>query len=400
MTPTTRATSSYDIAIIGAGAAGVCAAFAAGPSARTVLIESSQRFGGRVTAAMHRSICGLYASSPKDALDTLNDGGQRELVSRLLRKAPGQVTPKQMGKAWVLEFPAAAWEASLAEMCGESGADIRMGCRVGAVRREGNRILAIQLDDPGLNWIDVKVVVDCSGGGSVLELAGPDTYQPPQRISARMLGGFSARLSGIAGDSELLRLQVPFALAKGVETGQLPKIARFGVFYPGTANGEGICKLAISLKDFTNESASALMQQVVGYLAKEIPALVDAHIVEKSPSVQRRDGLRLAGRFVVSEKDVLEGRKHGDDAVHAWWPIEKWSEAEGPSYAYPPEGRWYDIPADALRCATLENLLAAGGCLSATASAMASARVSGICLATGWAAGKEAIADCQLPIAE
>ena len=56
----------------------------------------------------------------------------------------------------------------------------------------------------------------------------------------------------------------------------------------------------------------------------------------KSPRILPRDGLRLRGKYTVSEQDVLQAREHGPDAVHAWWPIETWDISTGPTYAYPP----------------------------------------------------------------
>jgi hypothetical protein len=51
---------------------------------------------------------------------------------------------------------------------------------------------------------------------------------------------------------------------------------------------------------------------------------------------------------------------------------------------------FYDVPFDCLRPVELENVFAAGRCLSATTGAMTSARVIGTALATGWAAGTAA----------
>ncbi|MGA2439905.1 MAG: FAD-dependent oxidoreductase [Tepidisphaeraceae bacterium] len=394
MTPTSRVTrKDYDIAIIGAGPAGVCAAAAAsGGAASVLLIDSSARLGGSVTAAMHRCMCGLYSSAPKDPLDTLNASAQRDIVRRMLAKEPSRVLPRQMGKAWVLEFLAPAWESSLAEICAESNADVRLGCRITALRRQGNRITAIQLQDKDQDleppWIDVKVLIDCTGGGAVLKLAGEDAVFPPDDSAGRILGGFAARLSGIDGDAELLRLQIPYALAQAVEKGLLPRVARFAVFYPGPAANEGICKLAVDPRELSNTDADSFMNRVVQHLIRQIPALANARIVEKSPRILPRDGLRLRGRFVVDDQHVLLARQFGPDAVHAWWPLERWDVAEGPTYAYPPVGRHYDIPDAALQSAAVENLLAAGACLSATSAAMASIRASGICLATGHAAGR------------
>src|ERR1700722_2675101 len=233
--------SRYDVAVAGAGPAGVCAAAAAANGgAKVLLIDSSPRLGGSVTAAMHRCMCGLYASAPDNPLDTLNGNAQRDIVRRMMEKEPPRVIPCRLGKASVLEFPAVAWEQSLAEICAESKADLQLGSRITAVRREGNRIDAIELQGRESQWIGVKVVIDCTGGGAVLKLAGEDAYQTPDEDNPRMLCGFAARLTGIAGDTELLRLQIPYALAQAVEKKTLPRIARFTVFYPGPGAGEGI----------------------------------------------------------------------------------------------------------------------------------------------------------------
>jgi hypothetical protein len=391
MTPTSRATDRFDVAIIGAGPAGIAAAAAAAQSARVLLIEASDRLGGSVTAAMHRCMCGLYSSAPKNPLDTLNDFAQRDLVRRMLCKDPSRVIPRQFGQAPVLEFPRALWESSLADICSESNADLRLGCRLINIHRERDRLTAIQIADPDPKWISVKAVIDCTGGGHVLKLAGDDAFQTPEGSDGRTFGGFAVRLAGLNSDPEMLRLQIPYALAKAVEAGQLPASARFTVFYPGPAIGEGICKLAVNPAEVSSAEADEFAEKIVRYLITQIPGFASASIAEKSPRILPRDGLRLRGRYTVSEQDVLQARRHGSDAVHAWWPIETWDISTGPTYAYPPVGEHYDIPTDALRSATVTNLLAAGTCLSASSAAAASTRASGICLATGYAAGHLAL---------
>jgi FAD dependent oxidoreductase len=387
MTRTTRDIDPYDIAVIGAGPAGVCAAAAAGKSARVILIDATNRFGGSVTAAMHRCMCGLYSGPPKNVLDTLNNS-QRNIIERMVRKEPTSVIPRQFGKSWVLEFPATAWEAALAETCSESNIDLRMGCKVTAVRREGLHLSAVQLESPEPNWITARIFIDCTGGGHILRLCGDDAYLPPDEITNRMLGGFAVRLAGLSGDPDMLRLQTPYALAKAVEKGTLPPTARFTVFYPGPAAGEGVCKLAVNPDESGAAQADLFANQVVNLLKQEIPGYAGVRITEKSPRILPRDGLRLRGKYILTEADVLQARKFGTDAVHAWWPIEKWNASQGPTYAYPPINDHYDIPKGALQSAGIDNLLAAGCCLSATASAAASSRASGICLATGNAAGQ------------
>jgi hypothetical protein len=308
------------------------------------------------------------------------------LVLRMMKKAPGAVMPRQVGKVWVLEFPMAAWESSLVEMCSDAAVDVCMGARVEGIRRQGERIAALQIE--GAEWVETGAVIDCTGGGGLLQLVGEEAMLPPEKLGERMLGGFSVRLAGICGDLEMLRLQVPYALRMAVEKGALPGAARFTVFYPGSVPGEGICKLAVHPEDFESGAAERIAGEVVAYLVGEIAAFAGATVVEKSPRALARDGRRLRGKFMVTENDVVTARKHGVGATHAWWPMERWDVEQGPSYDYPPAGDFYDIPAEALRSAAVENLFAAGGCVCATAGAAASIRASGICLATGDAAGR------------
>ena len=285
MTPTSRATDRFDVAIIGAGPAGIAAASAAAQSASVLLIEASDRLGGSVTAAMHRCMCGLYSSLPKDPLDTLNDFTQRDLVRRMLRKEPAHVIPRQFGQAPVLEFPRAVWESSLAEICAESNADLRLGCRLVDIRREKDRLTAIQIADPDPQWVSVNAVIDCTGGGHGLKLLGSDACQPPEGSDGRTFAGFAVRLSGLNTDPEMLRLQIPYALAKAVDAGHLPPNARFTVFYPGPGQGEGICKLAVNPAEISPAEADELAERIVRLLIAEVPAFKDAKIAEKSPRI-------------------------------------------------------------------------------------------------------------------
>ncbi|HWE04011.1 MAG TPA: FAD-dependent oxidoreductase [Tepidisphaeraceae bacterium] len=387
--------TDYDVAVIGAGAAGVAAASAAADAgARVLLVESSDRLGGTVSAAMHRCLCGLYSHAPQSPLDTLNGQTQQDVVAKMAHIDPASVKTRQMGRAWVLEFSTSAWETALAEICCRQNIDRRMNSRVVAVHRDGNRIAAVEIDGPALvdsttasrRPLTCGALIDCTGAGIVLQMIGGDIALPPD--ADRMLGGFSVRLAGLNGDLELLRLQTPYALTQAASGGALPREARLTMFHPGPGPGEGICKLAVNADHFSADEARRFATGVVDYLRREVSGYSTARVVEMSPRPLARDGRRLRGEIVVTEQNVLEARRHGPDAVHAWWPVERWDVNAGPTYDYPPVGAHYDIPDAALRSAVAPNLFAAGACLSATAGAAASLRASGICLATGHAAGR------------
>ena len=95
----------------------------------------------------------------------------------------------------------------------------------------------------------------------------------------------------------------------------------------------------------------------------------------------------LQGEYLLTGADVLKGRKFPDAVARSAWPIEQWDENGRSQVRYLPAGEHYEIPARALRCATIRNLFMAGKTISADVDAIASARVMGCCLATGAAAG-------------
>ena len=87
------------------------------------------------------------------------------------------------------------------------------------------------------------------------------------------------------------------------------------------------------------------------------------------------------------DDNVLTTRKSPLGIARGCWPMERWRDGARPEMTFFCERDYYDIPLDCLRPAGLDNLFAAGRCLSAATGAMTSARVIGTALATGWAAG-------------
>jgi len=88
----------------------------------------------------------------------------------------------------------------------------------------------------------------------------------------------------------------------------------------------------------------------------------------------------------------LSCKKFDDAIANAAWPIEIWEQNRRVNMRYFKLDDYYQIPAGCLQSTSIDNLFFAGRNISATDDAIASARVMGICLQTGYAAGSLAAA--------
>jgi hypothetical protein len=115
-------------------------------------------------------------------------------------------------------------------------------------------------------------------------------------------------------------------------------------------------------------------------------------------SVANEAGIRVearsTGKYILTEEDVLNCKKFDTAIAKGAWPIEEWGQDKRVQMRYFTEGDHYQIPAECLRSNAFKNLFFGGRNISATAGAIASARVMGTCLQTGYAAGKLAANYC------
>jgi len=123
------------------------------------------------------------------------------------------------------------------------------------------------------------------------------------------------------------------------------------------------------------------------FFRDRLPGCESAFIASLGHQIGIRETRRIVGRAIVTEADVLAGRRTPDGIALCGAPIEdhhagadtRWSPVGG-------EGV-YSIPYAALLPHDVDGLIVAGRCLSAEHAAQASARNSAQAFATGEAAG-------------
>jgi hypothetical protein len=179
--------------------------------------------------------------------------------------------------------------------------------------------------------------------------------------------------------------------------GLLPPLCAHAWLDQGVFEDEVFVKLFIPLADDwarptrlaeITDHARQLQASIVDYL-RQVPDFARSRLAETGV-LGIRDGGRIKGEYCLTEDDVRAGRKFPDPACRCCWPIEYWHPKRGLELEYLPPGTFYEIPLRALKVQGLQNVWAAGKCLSADHRAQASARVVGQCWAMGQAVGKAA----------
>jgi hypothetical protein len=368
---------SCDVLVVGAGISGVAAAVAAArEGAKVILLEKNSFIGGTLVVAMHCYICGLILK------------GLANEVAKGLRKLDARSKMIPMGRLKAVPFETLNLKSVLKDLLKkEENIRVFLNTRVTLVRKEEGVIVSLKAHGQK-HYLEVypKAVIDASGEGVVIKLSR--ARQQVSALSRRQLRGFSVRLKGIRSDGDLLEVKIPYFIRKAVLAKKLPRYFKFVTFAYGSNKQEGLLKINVGYNKDFNIGKNALI--LYNYLKKIIPQFKGSRVIEISPYICDREGLRLLGDYVLTEADVLKCRKFKDSIAQGNWPIEFWHQQQGQKIKYFKKGSFYGIPQRCLHSADIKNLFAAGRCISATQQALASSRVSGICIALGEAAGKAA----------
>jgi FAD-dependent oxidoreductase family protein len=349
-----------DIAVVGAGAAGIAAAVAAARAGcRTLLLDRRAGAGGTGGYSGLTTLCGLYDEEGS----FLNQGFAHEFSLSLTESAP-----VQMGRLWVLPYRPARFREVAADLLASAGAlQTRWNTVLGEVQVEGDRVVSV-------NGTQVGAVIDCSGSAEVARAVAADCLMTDEttQASAIILG-----VHGVARD---------WATPATVAEVLLP-LARAGFpplsFQPSAEPG------AVTLK-FTGTPSQ--VPALIEFLQTKVRGFENCQVPQTELTVAARAGRMVVGQYVLTGEDVLGGRKFADAIARCAWPVEQWGADGRGRFAYLGRGSYYEIPARSLRSATKRNLWMGGKTISADTQAIASARVMGCCLATGAAAGQLAAA--------
>ncbi len=181
----------YDVAVVGAGVAGVAAAVAAARRGRkTILLEKQTLIGGLATSGL------IFIYLP------LCDGNGHQLIggiSEEMLKKCCEFGPFKLPKSWngpsrrehrpgknryEVEFSPAGFTLTLDEMLAEAGVDLWLDSRVCDCVMQDNTITAVEVENTsGRGIVRADCFVDASGEALLVRRAGGEVFYTENHMS-------------------------------------------------------------------------------------------------------------------------------------------------------------------------------------------------------------------------
>ncbi|HQW83113.1 MAG TPA: FAD-dependent oxidoreductase [Ferruginibacter sp.] len=391
-----------DVVVIGGGSAGIAAAIAcARQGLQVVLVEMNAYPGGKATAAEVGTVCGLYTFNKSENAEFLVKGFAKEFAELLQNKSNTKPLFNTDGLHY-LPYNIESFKTVSFNLLQENNVSVYFNAALKSVQTNNQKIIAVSIQTKNNSiLIHLKSIIDCSGISIISRLANlPFIESSHYQAAAQVF-----TMQGINETSEArLGLIIMKAISNAIAKNQLAEFYNRIYIVPGSLKNNSISfKIGIPLA-VTNTPenlqqlktlAHGFIETLSKFLIFNVSTFKNASVKNIAPEVGIRVAHRSIGKYILTEEDVLLCKKFDDGIANGSWPIEEWEQDKRVKMRYLPVDDFYRIPATSLQSASIDNLFFAGRNISATDAAIASARVMGICLQTGYAAGCLAAASAK-----
>lgn len=356
-----------DVLVVGGGSAGVVAAIAARRvGAKVTIVERYGHFGGLWTGGLVLTILGHIALGPKQVCQ-----GIGEEIMRRLDKMDGAIIHRKPGSNPIVDAEAAKY--LMVEMIEESGVQVFLHCwGVEAVTRDNSILGTVFESKSGRQAILAKVIVDATGDGDIFAAAGAQFEHRSHNIGlASRIGNLDRVDKTKTADTEKPKRLGSVTPVRGVNWVNLTGPEMDGLDIATLTRMEMNHRKYIWNK----------MQKI-----RNVPGYDKVYLMETAPQLGVRITRILNGLKTVKVDDIKNSTQYSDvigvggasNAEHAEW----------------------QIPYGALVPQNVDNVLAAGRCISCDLRMADLVRLIPNCFVTGHAAGVAAavaVRDCCKP---
>ena len=392
--------SKYDVIVCGGGFAGSAAALsAAREGAKVLLIEYNNCLGGAAAECLVNPFM-PYHTHKDGKLLLLSDGLFTEICEELKKltcafNGTEYVPDGKVSKTFNEEY----LKIVLQRMAIGAGVKLLFHTQVIGVKKEGRRITAVTVSNKsGIYDIGGSVVIDATGDADVAALAGNETVLGRETDHLCQPMTLCFRVSNIdipKFDADRANMQAKYK--KFREEGKIKNVREDVLVFRTTSdnilhfNSTRVVKYDPTNAEDVTEAEIIAREQVAElfvFLKKNVDGCQNAILVSTAMRIGVRESRMIRGDYVLTQDDLLECRVPDDTVSVCNYDIDIHNpEGSGTSHYYFPEGKYYGIPYRSLIARDLDNLLAAGRCISSTHEAQASYRIMPTCCTLGQAAG-------------
>lgn len=393
--------------VIGGGPAGYGAALAAARGGCSTIVAERHGFlGGMGTAA------GLscYLNHGHGSTD-LAGAVYREFVRVQAERGCHYYDAQAQADFFEPESCKLAMEAAIIE----AGGEVLYHALLTSVSREGGEWVARFAGKGAGVAVRCRYLIDATGDADACALAGArmthgrrvDGKTQPMSMVVQ-LGGFDPAAWSAAGyrlvhgryatEGDHFSAEVARARAAGEWTIPRGEVALFWSMPKDptrvTINGTRINGLsACDLLETSRAEVEGRRQagELLEFFRRHVPGFGGAYLLQTGPQIGVRESRRIVGRATLHEEQVRARALPASSVVLCAYPIDvHHPDGHGTQFEKAGDGHVYGIPWECQLPEELENVAAAGRCISATHEAAGSFRVMPTCMGLGEAAGTAA----------
>lgn len=394
--------AQVDVVVCGGGPSGFIAAVAAARAGASVLLLERYGFlGGMATAGMVGPLSKFNLGGER-----IVDGIPGEFI-RALHAAGGAIIDLPSGN---IPYDAECYKLAAQRITRHAGVNILLHAQVAAAipaSDEPGRLTHVIIETKsGREAVAANQFIDCTGTGDLVARTSLPCKMRNQRASGELQPmSLYFRLGGVDTDklnvlmahdgTKYANPELREALAGEVEAGRLrnfggPWAVHGSTIRPGEVsvnatriNGNAVDAADLSFSELVLREEVPLMIEI---FRRHHKAFANCYLIETAPQVGIRETRAIRGLYTLSAEDVLTARAFPDSVALGGHPIDI-HRADSSSQSAQFLTQPYHIPYRTLVPEGSENVLVAGGTLSATREAFGSVRVQAQCMALGQAAG-------------
>jgi hypothetical protein len=393
-----------DVVVVGGGPAGIAAAIgAAKVGVNTVIVERYSCLGGNVT------ICAVEPPSwYKQEKTTMPGGVQKEIEDRMI--ALNAAKPCSFRPSIGLAYDTEVYKYMADCYIKDNGITPVYHCIGATPYMEGSVVKGVITESKsGRKAILAKRVVDCTGDADIVFRSGASTMKGDPKTGKLSAG----TLKFFMNDVDVKKLEAAMDKDPGSRDPYIHKLM-YAPFQKAEEAGEDPLKNSLGRIHYTATTAPGVINvnlatydreldgtDVISLTASEIKlrkeileiirrfrkygveeGFADAKLNYFATAVGVRETRRIVGGYTITFDDILNKCRF-DDTIGIF-PV----YADGENVKEIPfTEAYFQVPFRIIQPQGVENLLAAGRCISCDRSAVPTTRQMDFCMVTGQAAG-------------